>query len=422
MSVVRPDACATSAEPVRYDVQALDALQIFESKLGILTKRVRLLPAITAHNAPAERARLQSELQGDGSLVPRFIYQNPRPCLNSLRWIDQLRSEAKPLPGAALYLEKLEELELDLALLASLNDTRAVRPIAARRFGTGDELVEVDSESVSLLDYARKLLRGPRLRNLEAASIPADAPEGLLSLRAIVQTVAAKAGLEVTVRIAPNLTAGAATGERTVYLADRNFTRREAWRLALHEVLGHLVSAANGRAQPIRLLEWGTGFSFADQEGVALSMEAAFGLLDRGRLRSLCARVLATRAMHAGATFGETARLLFREYAFGATEAIAISERAYRGGGVARDAGYLRGFLRVRAALQSGETNVNELRMGRVGLSAMPELRVLREAGLLRAPLHRPNLSRSFLSTSSGTMPWRLPPKAAASLMSVELT
>jgi hypothetical protein len=228
--------------------------------------------------------------------------------------------------------------------------------------------------------------------------------------------------LHVSVRVEPNLTAGAATGDHTVFVADRQFTLREAWRLAVHEVLGHLTAAENGSLQPLRLLEWGTAFSFADQEGVAISIEAAFGVLDRARLRALAGRVLATRAMHAGAIFGETARTLFRDYGFSAAEAIAISERAYRGGGVARDAGYLRGYLRVREAVASGSTSLDELRMGRVGLQALPELRSLRAQGLIRPSPQRPNLTRSFFSTRAGTVPLRLPPSAAASLISVELT
>ena len=226
----------------------------------------------------------------------------------------------------------------------------------------------------------------------------------------------------MAVRVEPNLTAGAASGDRTVFLADRLFTPREAWRLAVHEVLGHLTAAENGGLQPLRLLEWGTAFSFADQEGVALSIEADFGVLDRARLRALAGRVLATRSMHAGAAFGETARALHREHNFSVVEAIAISERAYRGGGVARDAGYLRGYLRVREALAGGLTTLDELRMGRVGLDALPELRALLAQGLLRPPAHRPNLTRSFFSTSAGTVPFRLPPSAAASLINVELT
>jgi uncharacterized protein (TIGR02421 family) len=318
-------------------------------------------------------------------------------------------------------------MELDVALLAALGDARRVRPLAARRFGTGAEPIAdapgAAGTPVSLFDYSRQLLRGPALRRgHERNLLPADAPEGAPSLRAIIERVAQLAGLAVRVRVEPNLTAGAATGDHTVFVADRSFSPREAWRLAVHEVLGHLTAAANGSKQPLRLLEWGTAFSFADQEGVALCIEAAFGVLDRGRLRSLAGRVLATRNMHAGAAFGETARELMREHHFHPAEAIAITERAYRGGGVARDANYLRGFLRVRAAIARGETSLDELRMGRVGLDALPQLRALAARGLVSGPHHRPNLTRSCFSTSSGTTPWRLPPSAAASLISVELT
>jgi uncharacterized protein (TIGR02421 family) len=398
-------SASSHASGANVDTHALLALRAFEEKLGLVARAARLLPAITARNAAGERLRLQAVLEAGELPLPHFEYANPKPCRASLRWLDQLRGEAKRLPASALYLDKLEELELDVALLGSLGDARLVRPLAARRFGTGDELVALEDGPVSLFDYSRRLLLGHVVRRPQRPSIPPDASDGVQSLRAIIERVASAAGLQVSVRVEPNLTAGAATGERTVYVADRLFGAREAWRLALHEVLGHLTSAANGSAQPLRLLEWGTASSFADQEGVALCIEAEFGFLDRGRLRSLAGRVLATRFMHAGASFGETARTLFREQGFAAAESIAITERAYRGGGVARDAGYLLGFMRVREAVRSGQTTLDELRMGRVGVSSLPEIRELMRAGLVRPAIHRPNLSRSCFSTSSGTMP-----------------
>lgn len=409
------------AQPVA-DPRLLAALRAFESKLGLVAKSARLLPAVTARNAFEERARLAAQLQSGEMPKPRFEYASPRPCHANLRWLDHLRTEASQLPAARLYLAKIDELELDVAMLASLGDSRNLRPLAARRFGTGDELVGTVDGPVRLIDYSLRLLTGPSLRRRERPTIPADAPQGELCLRGLVEHVAQAAGLHVSVRVEPNLTAGAATGDRTVFIADRAFTLREAWRLALHEVLGHLTAAENGRQQPLRLLEWGTAFSFADQEGVALCIEQSFGVLDRARLRALAGRVLATRNMHAGASFGETARALLRDHRFSAHDAIAICERAYRGGGVARDVGYLSGYLRVRRALAQGDTTLDELRMGRVGLDALPELRALLAHGLLQPSLHRPNFSRSFLSTRSGTMPWRLPPSFAASLINVELT
>jgi uncharacterized protein (TIGR02421 family) len=410
------------------DAHALAALRTFESKLALVARSARLLPAVTARNAFEERARLAAELERGEMIKPRFQYAMPRPCQANLRWLDHLRAEASQLPAARLYLAKIEELELDIAMLASLGDSRNVRPLAARRFGTGDELIDTPNTlggPERLIDYSMRLLTGPALRSLrrrERQTIAADSSTGEPSLRELVEHVARAAGLHVNVRVEPNLTAGAATGDRTVFIADRAFTVREAWRLALHEVLGHLTAAENGRQQPLRLLDWGTAFCFADQEGVALCIEQDFGVLDRSRLRALAGRVLATRNMHAGASFGETARTLYRDHHFSANEAIAICERAYRGGGVARDAGYLRGYLRVRQALAAGDTTLDELRTGRVGVDALPELRALQAAGLVRPPLHRPNFSRSLFSTSSGTMPWRLPPSFAASLINVELT
>jgi uncharacterized protein (TIGR02421 family) len=407
------------------DANALTALRTFESKLALVAKTVRLLPAVTARNAVEERARLAAELKSGEMIKPRFQYAMPRPCQANLRWLDHLRGEASQLPAGRLYLAKIDELELDIAMLASLGDSRNLRPLAARRFGTGEELIDTLEGPARLIDYSMRLLTKPALRSVrrrERPSIPADSATGEPSLRQLVEHVARVAGLDVSVRVEPNLTAGAATGDRTVFIADRTFTLREAWRLALHEVLGHLTAAENGRQQPLRLLEWGTGFCFADQEGVALCIEENFGVLDRARLRALAGRVLATRNMHAGAAFGETARTLYREHQFSAHDSIAICERAYRGGGVARDAGYLRGYLRVRQALAAGHTTLDGLRMGRVGVDALPELRALQAAGLVRAPVHRPNFSRSFFSTNSGTMPWRLPPSFAASLINVELT
>jgi uncharacterized protein (TIGR02421 family) len=365
--------------------------------------------------------RLQAQLERGELPRPDLEYAEARRCIENLRFLDTLRDAAPYVPGSALYLAKIDELELDLALLASLGDPRRVRPLAARRFGRGDQQVDGPDGPVRLIDYARQLLL-TRPRREERLEIPPDADEGLPCLRSWVEAVAAAAGLTVSVRVEPNLTAGAATGDRTVFLADRRFGRREALRLSVHEVLGHLTSAANGRAQPLRILEWGTAFAFADQEGVALCLEAAFGLLDRGRLRSLAGRVVATELMHEGASFGEAASRLYRDHAFAAAESIAITERAYRGGGVARDCGYLLGYLRVRAAIARGETSLDELRSGRVSIAALPEIRALVAQGLLLPPRYRPNLSRSFFSTSSGTMPWRSPPRAAASLINVELT
>jgi hypothetical protein len=397
----------------------LAELRRFELRMKGLCMAARMLPALTAENAAAERQRLTAELARGDAPVPRWQVVARRVPAEAFRLLDALRFEASGLPGAGLYQQKLDELELELLLIDALGKPRVVRPLAARRYGTGATLAPVPGGELPLSRCARVILD-----RLPPGSEPAELPAmgSAESLAALVHELAAGIGLTVEVRIEPRLSAGAATGERTVFLAPRRFGRTEARRLAVHEVLGHLLSAANAREQPLHLLTWGTAGSFVDQEGVALYMEERAQVMDAPRLRTLAARVLAADWMHGGASFAESARKLQKDERFPVPEAIAIAERAYRGGGVARDVGYLLGWLRVHDALERGTATLGELQLGRVGIDALPELRALAMAGYARGALFRPNFSRSFFATRSGTTPFKSPPSDAASLIRLELT
>lgn len=390
--------------------------------LRALVQATRLLPAATARNAREERERLVRQLVAGRIAEPRWELRPPRSVLAELRRLDRLRREAALLPCAALYGPRLDELELELCLMSHLGSPKQLRPLSARRFGTGAVQVEICGQKRTVAQVARAIL--DRIATDEDPKVVPAVAEGpgQESLAAVMRRCIDGVGLSARVVLEPALVAGAATGDRTVYLAARSFGVRETERLAVHEVLGHLTAAANGRAQPIRLLEWGTADSFTDQEGLALYLEDAHGLLDRRRLRTLAGRVVATDAMHADASFTETSRLLHRDEGFPAEEAVILTERAYRGGGIARDVSYLIGFLRVLAAFEQGSADVDALRAGRLSLSAVRFLPQLRQQGLARPAIYRPNLARSLFSTISGTTPCRLPPKAAASLIKLELT
>jgi uncharacterized protein (TIGR02421 family) len=390
-----------------------------EQRLQPLCGAARLLPALTPENGAVERERLIAALERGEPLEPAFRHAPTRVPADGFRLLDSLRRMAADLPGEGLYRAKLDEVELDLMLIEAIGQPRLVRRLAARRYGDGDTIAPTAQGPMPLRRCARMILDA-LAPSSEPRELPATGVPG--SLGSLVHELAAACGIEVQVRVDPRLSAGAATGEHTVFVAARRFGRNEARRLAVHEVLGHLLCAANGRRQPLRLLEWGTADSFVDQEGVALLAEEAAGLLDSTRLRTLAGRIVAADCMHRGASFAETSRRLHREEGFAPAEAIAIAERAYRGGGVARDVAYLLGWLRVHAAISAGEATLDELRAGRLSLSALPEVRALRELGYAREAALRPNFSRSFLSTSSGTSPRRSPPNDAASLIRLELT
>jgi len=417
----------------------------FEQRLHGLCSAARTLPALTAENAHEERARLIACLLRGKTLVPRFALATRPVPHAAFRLIDELRRQVPDLVGAlassarvpsshaegrngtpffgavaeSLYREKLDEVELDLMLLDALGRPRAVRTLAARRYGTGSRMVTTEHGEISLAECARVLLDRVAPES-EPKVLAADGTPD--SLGNLVRALAGSIGLPIEVRVEPRLASGAAAGEHTVFLASRRFGRVEAQRLAVHEVLGHLVAAHNGRKQALRIFEWGTAESFADQEGVALYLEAKHGVMDATRMRVLAGRVIATDMMHAGASFSETAHTLHASESFSPIEAIGMAERAYRGGGVARDASYLLGYLRVSHAIGTGAVTLDELRAGRLSAAAVPAMRALAAAGYGSTELLRPNFSRSFFATKSVTTPRTSPPSDAASLIRLELT
>ncbi|MFW6049800.1 MAG: tyrosine/phenylalanine carboxypeptidase domain-containing protein [Myxococcota bacterium] len=395
-----------------------------ELDLGLkrLSNVTRLLPAVTAVNAAEERRRLAGCLARGVAADPAWRWKPQELGASPWRWLATCRDLALDSPARESYLRRLDELELDLELLAVLGHPARVRPLAARRFGSGRSPVPSDEGPVPLARVAAALLAHVQDTS-EPRTLPADAPDSSVpSVARLMRAVAAAAGLEVRVAVEPRLAAAAAAGERIVLLADRRFGWREAVRLAVHEVLGHLVSAANGRAQPLRIVELGMAGSFADQEGLCIFLEEMAGVLCGHRLRTLAARVVVADLMHDGVPFGEAARVLVDEHGFEPFEAVTLAERAYRGGGVARDVSYLGGWLRVRRAVVAGEATVDELRSGRVSLAELPALRVLAAEGRVRPPAYRPSLSRSLRATHCGTSFHGSPPRVAASFTRFEAT
>jgi hypothetical protein len=401
-----------------------DLAQRLDALLVSVADKVRPLPSLTTQDAAEERTRLCCELERGELPVPRANAQARPTESGAFRIIDAARRFAEDSELGALYAARFDELELDLALLNAWGDPKRVRPLSVRRHGTGSQSVKTALGEVSLGELSLSILRNLAKHTSGPRTLPAVAPASEASVASLILRAAHGIGLDPSVRVEPRLASLAATGERTVFLSARTFTLHEARRLIAHEVFGHLVVAANARAQPLRLLQIGLAGSFVDQEGVSLYLEAALGLMENERLRTLAARVIATQCLHAGASFGETARRLYKDYGLSSEASVLTAERAYRGGGVARDAGYLAGFLRVRAAIAAGQATLDELRRGRVAIEYVGLLRQLEQESqkLVRSPVYRPSLALSRSLTFGGTSADTSPPSEAASLTMLELT
>ena len=159
--------------------------------------------------------------------------------------------------------------------------------------------------------------------------------------------------------------------------------------LLQHEVGTHLVTYFNGKAQPFRQLYTGLAGYDELQEGLAVLSEWLVGGLNRSRIRQLAARVIAAHRLVQGATFVETFRDLDRRYEFSQRAAFAITMRVYRGGGLTKDAIYLRG-LRAMLRYLGNEGELEPLLVGKIAAEHIPLVRELQLRRILTAPPLRP--------------------------------
>jgi len=167
--------------------------------------------------------------------------------------------------------------------------------------------------------------------------------------------------------------------------------------LLQHEIGTHLLTYFNGRAQPFKQLYVGLASYDELQEGLAVLSEYLVGGLSGTRMRLLAARVVAVRRLIEGATFVETFRELNSVYRFEKRIAFMITMRVFRGGGLTKDATYLKGLMRLMKHLGNGG-DFETLLIGKFNTDHIPFVNELRYRNILHpAPLLPRYLSESQL-------------------------
>ncbi|MEO7658834.1 MAG: flavohemoglobin expression-modulating QEGLA motif protein [Pyrinomonadaceae bacterium] len=157
--------------------------------------------------------------------------------------------------------------------------------------------------------------------------------------------------------------------------------------LLQHEIGTHSVTYHNGRAQPLKLLYSGLPGYEQLQEGLAVFAEYLSGGLNFNRLRILAARVVAVRRLTLGSTFTEVFNELRHDHKFTERTAFNIAMRVFRGGGLTKDAVYLRGLVEVLNYLRAGG-DIETLFVGKMGPEHVSIIRELQWREVLRpAPL-----------------------------------
>jgi len=169
--------------------------------------------------------------------------------------------------------------------------------------------------------------------------------------------------------------------------------------LLQHEIGTHLLTYFNGKAQPFKMLYSGLPGYDELQEGLAVLAEYLVGGLSTSRLRVLAARVIAAGALADGATFVEVFRLLDRTYEFSQRVAYTVTMRVFRGGGLLKDAVYLRGLIAILKHLSSNG-DFHNLFIGKIAVSHMPVIDELLHRKILKPPPTFPRyLERDLVQT-----------------------
>jgi uncharacterized protein (TIGR02421 family) len=179
-------------------------------------------------------------------------------------------------------------------------------------------------------------------------------------------------------------------------LISRNISIPESRADALiqHEIGTHVLTYINGRAQPFKQLYTGLAGYEELQEGVAVLSEYLVGGLNAQRLRLLAGRVLAAKSLIDGADFIETFNKLNKEYGFSQKTSYIIAARIYRGGGLIKDAVYLRGFIKVLEYLRE-DGEINPLFIGKIAINHLSIVKELQDRKVLNpVPLQPRYLSK----------------------------
>jgi uncharacterized protein (TIGR02421 family) len=175
---------------------------------------------------------------------------------------------------------------------------------------------------------------------------------------------------------------------------------REALEPILHHEIGtHLLTYFNGRQQPLQQMYAGLAGYEELQEGLAVLAEFLVGGLTAGRMRTLCCRVLAVRALVERRSFVEAFHMLRDEHRLPPRTAFMTALRAFRGGGLTKDAIYLRGLRDLADHLRQGH-DLEPLYVGKIALGHLPMVQELRRRGIIGPPAVLP----SFLGDAAAAL------------------
>jgi len=329
---------------------------------------IALLDRCRPRNLTAVFEQLCCDWKRGDRRAPRLEYPRTRPPSGLCDALERLEAAAvRAGPWGALYAERARELIREARIAETLPGPDA-RVWAAQRFAVSADVHAARAETWSR-QWCQDAPDPPS--DLRCASDDDRDPGSLIS---VLGRMLGAERLAFRVDAIAELASVAATGDGVILVrAGWRGRPRDVKRVAVHEVYGHALPRHRARGARFGLYRTGTAGGSDDEEGRALLLERRAGLMDAHRRAELGRRHLAAVSVGQGASFVETGELLL---AMGTPleEALRITARVHRGGGLAREIVYLPALSRVRTALAEEPELERWLERGRIGVEAARRL------------------------------------------------
>ena len=280
----------------------------------------------------------------------------------------------------ALLREKQRELDRQLELV-SLRDTDGFIPASIDLFGEADP--DLIRTARLILDTVEREPVGEQ--GATAADLIEASRAEMDGYRAADPTFSAE------IREQADVAGFLMVNHGDLYVSSR--TRLRDTRIepmVAHEVGTHVLTAHNGRRQSLRQLAYGLAGYDPLQEGLGTFAEYLTGFLPPKRLRVLAARVVAADMAVAREPLVRIFEALHEGEEMLAEDAFDVAVRAKRGGGLTKDAVYLRGLRELLAYLSAGG-EFEFLLLGKFAMAHRHTMRRLLEEGWVIGPTLLPS-------------------------------
>ena len=334
----------------------VDAVWSADAELSALSDKFNYLMAVTPVNSSqAYREFKKCKFEKEPIFHYRLLTIDPDDLKRKLYKISF--DEIEDPTMAYLLRDKRIELDRQITLIEDRNTPRFLYESLQLFPPVENELMEL---AEIILAQPKKRFKGNK-RKLNAPEIAELARDEVDYYQSIYPEMTAK--VEIREDTPPGLMVSHGNlmvGHRTGISGGRINA------LMQHEIGTHSVTYFNGRSQPLKLLYSGLPGYEQLQEGLAVFAEYLVGGLSFGRLRTLAARVVAVRRLIEGRSFVEVFNELHKDYKFSARSTFNTVMRVFRGGGLTKDAVYLRGLVEVLEYLGNGG-DINTLFVGKMG-------------------------------------------------------